>query len=132
MKKLRIKKIISRESGLTLLETAVALAILGTIAVTFLSGLSSTSKTRVVADEQVTGESLARAQMEWVKKANYVTDANTYAAAQLPADHSYVNYSANITAQPLQQPDTGIQKITITVSCANTVVYKLEDYKVNR
>lgn len=127
-----IKRRLLTESGLTLLETAVALAILGTIAVTFISGISSTSKSRVIADEQVTGESLAQAQLEWAKKASYVPGTSTYKAAPIPGTDGYVNYSANITAQSLQSPDTGIQKITVTVSRSNSVVYKLEGYKVNR
>ena len=64
-----------RESGITLIETVVALAILGAIAVIFLSGLATASKAAFIADEQATAESLAQSQMEWIKNASYVYSA---------------------------------------------------------
>jgi len=39
-----IKSCIRRESGITFMETAIALAILGVISVAFLNGLTTTSK----------------------------------------------------------------------------------------
>ena len=42
----------SGESGTALLETLVALALLGFIAVAFLSGLNTTSKASIIADER--------------------------------------------------------------------------------
>ena len=120
------------ESGMTFLETVVALAILGVIAVTFLNGLTTASKSTFIADEQTTAESLARSQMEWVKNADYLHDATTYPPAALPAGKDYVNYSVMITASPLHDPDDGIQKITVIVRHSNEGVIKLEGYKVDR
>ncbi|GAG72481.1 unnamed protein product, partial [marine sediment metagenome] len=67
-----------RERGTTLIETAVALAVLGAIAVTFLSGLATTTKVVGLTDEQTTAESLAQSQMEWVKNAGYSYNATGY------------------------------------------------------
>jgi len=120
------------ESGTTFLETVVALAILGAIAVTFLSGLTTTSKAAFIADEQATVESLARSQMEWVKNASYSYNATTYSPAPMPGGKDYLNYSMTIAAEPLHNPDDGIQKITVTVKHSGEVVTKLEGYKVNR
>lgn len=47
----RLTRFTRRESGMTLLETLVALAILGIIAVTFLSSVVNTSKVTFIADE---------------------------------------------------------------------------------
>lgn len=121
-----------RESGATLLETVVALAILGTIAVTFLSGLVTTSKAAFTTDEQATAESLAQSQMEWVKNASYSYNATAYSPAPIPTDKDYLDYSALITAAPLRNPDDGIQKITVTIKRSNREVSKLEDYKLDR
>ena len=121
-----------RESGVTLIEAVVALAVLGTIAVTFLSGLATTSKAVTLADEQTTAESLARSQMEWVKNVDYVYDATEYSPAPMPGGGDYVNYEAIITAEPLHASDDGIQKITVTVKHSNKEVIKLEGYKVDR
>ncbi len=121
-----------RESGVTLIETVVALAILGTIAVTFLSGLVTTSRAAFTADERATAESLAQSQMEWVKDTDYVYSATQYSPAPIPGGKDYINYSANITAAPLNIPDDGIQKITVTVRRSGEGVIILEGYKVDR
>ena len=121
-----------RESGITLIETVVALAILGVIAVTFLSGLATASKAAFIADEQATAESLAQSQMEWVKNADYVYSATEYSPAPIPGGKDYINYSAIIAAEPLHDPDDGIQKITVTVKRSDKGVINLEGYKVDR
>ncbi|MFH1381470.1 MAG: type II secretion system protein [Chloroflexota bacterium] len=52
---LRLSRIFRyRESGVTLLEMLIALAILGTVAVSFLSGVASSSRVAFVADEEAT------------------------------------------------------------------------------
>jgi len=121
-----------RERGTTLIETVVALAILGAIAVTFLSGLATTTKAVGLTDEQTTAESLAQSQMEWVKNASYSYNATAYSPVSIPGGKDYINYSAIITAEPLHDPDDGIQKITVTVKRSDKEVIKLEGYKVDR
>lgn len=118
-----------RESGMTLLETVVALAILGTIAVTFLSGVTTTSKAAFTVDERATAESLAQSQMEWVQNASYNTTG--YFPSTNTTSKDYINYSANITADLLSLLG-GIQKITVTVKHSDKQVFTLESYKVNR
>ena len=122
---------VHRESGATLLEVVVALAILGTIAVTFLSGLVTTSKAAFTADERTTAESLARSQMEWVKDASY-NATGYYSPGPIPSGKDYINYSANITAEPVNESEDGIQKITVTVKHSGEGVITLEGYKVQR
>ena len=127
-----LKKFTAGESGTTLIEAVVALAVLGTIGVTFLSGLATTSKAAFISDEQATAESLAQSQMEWVKNAGYSYNATGYTAAPVPAGKDYLNYTATIAAEPLHNPDDGIQRLTITVKRADETVTKLEGYKVDR
>ena len=119
--------LVCRESGATLMETVVALFVLGTIAVTFLSGLVTTSKASFSTDERATAQSLAQSQMEGVQNASY--NATGYLPAAIPDDENYTDYSANITAE---SGGVGIQKITITVSRSGEVVTTLEGYKVDR
>ena len=118
-----------RESGVTLLETVVALAILGTIAVVFLSGLVTSSRAALIADERATAESLARSQMEWAENTTYVPGATSYTPAPIPTGKDYIDYSANITAESL---DNDIQKIIVTVNRSGEQVFTLEGYKVDR
>lgn len=120
------------EQGTTLVETLVALALVGAIVVTFLSGLAATSKATIIVDEQATAESVARSQMEWVKKAAYVYDATAYSAASLPDGDEYIGYSVTVTAASLNTPDDGIQQITIEVQHFDKEVRRVEGYKVDR
>ena len=120
------------ERGFALVETVVALAIVGVVAVGFLSGLATSARATIVADEQTTAESLAQSQMEWVKHADYSYNATTYSPAAMPAGKDYINYSVLIAASPLHDPDDGIQKITVTVKHSDEGVIKLEGYKVDR
>ena len=127
----KFKNPVYPESGQTLVETAVALAIIGIIAVAFLSGLATTTKAAFIADEQATAEAIAQSQMEWVKKASYNKTATQYSPAPIPAGKDYINYSATIAAQ-LITSDNRVQKITVTVNRSGEQVFKLEGYKVNR
>lgn len=114
------------------METAVALAVLAAVGVTFLSGLASTSKAVVLADEQATAESIAWTQMEAVKQAAYVSGATTYGGEAIPINKDYLDYSVAITAQPLHNPDDGIQKIRVTVRRSGSAIMTIEGYKVDR
>jgi prepilin-type N-terminal cleavage/methylation domain-containing protein len=128
----RLKRWGEGEKGLTLIETLVAVSILGTISVSFLNGLTAATKSVYLADEHSTAVSLAQSQMEWVKNAGYIYDATTYAAAPLPDGKDYLNYTVVITAQRLHNSDDGIQKITVTVKHSDEGVVILEGYKVDR
>ena len=117
---------------MSFLETLIALAVLGIISVAFLSGLSTTSRAAVISDRRVTAESLARSQMEAVKQVPYVSGASQYTPTQIPSDESYTGFSVTITAEPLESPDDGVQKITVTVLRFGTDFYVLQGYKVDR
>ena len=127
-----ITRILRGQKGVSLVETVVALAILAAIGVTFLSGLATTSRAVALVDEQATAESIAWSQMETVKHTSYVPEASTYAASPIPADKDYLNYSVVITAQPLHNPDDGIQRIKVTVSRSGAGIVTVEGYKVDR
>jgi prepilin-type N-terminal cleavage/methylation domain-containing protein len=120
------------EGGVSLIEMLVALAILGSVAVAFLSGLATTSKVDVIDDEQATAESLARSQMEWLRDVDYVYEATEYPPATLPEDEDYINYSVTVAAEPLHDPDDGIQKIAVTVKRLDKEIVTLEDYKIDK
>jgi len=122
------------ESGIALLETLVALAILGIISVAFLSGLTTTSQAAIISDRRATAESLAQSQMESVKNAacDYVPEATQYTPTQIPDDVSYTGFSAAIVAEAIESPDDGVQKITVTITRFGEDIYVLQGYKVDR
>ncbi len=115
-----------REAGITLAETIVALGILATIAVVFLTGMISSTKAAVISDEKTTAESIAQSQMEYVQNA-------TYAAEYVPTTLIQGgDYSVTISVVSLNNPDNGIQQITVDVFKDGRQVYDLTGYKSNR
>ena len=124
------KKLKSSEAGVTLIETLVALALLGLITVAFLSGLATTAKATLIADERATAESLARSQIEYVKNQDYINyDAPEHEdyLTVTPLDSSY-----SIDPPTITSIDVGIQKITVTVTRGDKTVLTVDAYKVDR
>ena len=128
----RLSIFAGHESGVSLIEALVALAIIGTVAVIFLSGVATNSRVAFTVDERSTAESLAQSQMEWAKNVDYVFGATQYSPAPIPSGKDYIGYSATIAAEPLHDPEDGIQKITVTVKRSGEQVFTLESYKVQR
>ena len=121
----RLKQKIGSEHGISLIETVVALALLGIIAIAFLGGLGTASQTLMLTDERATAKTLAESVMEDVKSRDY---SATYDAATVPVE--YVGYTAEIDAEALH--DTSIQRIIVTIEHYSKEVLFLEGYKVNR
>jgi prepilin-type N-terminal cleavage/methylation domain-containing protein len=120
------------EKGFSLMEVALAMALLGVVAVAFLTALATGSRAIFIADERATAESLARTQMEYVRSQDYsgapwnytITSSERSTTDQpswwddappplLPAE--YDGFSAGITVEPLHALDDGIQIITLAI-----------------
>ncbi|MBM4433054.1 MAG: type II secretion system protein [Chloroflexi bacterium] len=135
-----IRRLLRDKSGVTLLETLVALAILSLVVVAFLSGLSTTSRATIISDEQATAESLAKSEIEHIKSQTYINFSvpghGEYQSVTAPASYSIAATVSPInatTGQPLPAgQDNGIQKITVTINRNGSPVLTIEDYKVNR
>jgi prepilin-type N-terminal cleavage/methylation domain-containing protein len=129
--RVRIKKIVMSEGGLTLIEVLIALAILGLVGGIFASGLTMTSKLIMTTQEMVTVDSLARDQMEDTKKQPYEDEATSYPVISIPTDLAGQGYSISVSAEPLNTPDDGIQKITVTITRNGESLFTFVDYKRN-
>ena len=124
-----------KEAGVSLLETIVAVALLGLVAVFFVNGLGTLSKSGLVLKEQALAEGAARSQMEYVKSQPYNSTAE-YSAVPVPS-----GYSANTTITPIDPAtgdalspgvDSGVQKITVTVSRGGNSLLTLSGYTIDR
>jgi type II secretory pathway pseudopilin PulG len=115
---------IKGEKGITLIETLVALVLLGLISASFLSGLATTSTARVTADVRASGKILAETIMENVKKQGYES------SYEFTIPDEYDGYTATINATA--ERNNNIQMITVTVHHGDKDVLTLESYKVSR
>lgn len=124
-------RLFKRESGLTLVEVLVALAVLGFISVAFLYGLATEGKATFTGQEQATAESLARSGVEYIKNIPYVAAPTTYDVAP------HLNVPSGWTipacvATPVHNSDDGMQAVIVTIKHGTKTVLSLTTYKVNR
>ena len=118
---------IQQQKGLGLVETLVAVAILGTAVAAFIAALSAGSIAVGAQDEEVVIQSLARSQLEYTKSYTYLSGIKSYPTIATPED-----YTLTATASSVPGTDANIQKITVSVSRDGQVLLTVSDYKVNR
>lgn len=118
---------LSEQRGLGLVETLVAVAILGTSVVAFVIALSVGSIAVGENDAEVIAQGLAQSQMEYTKSYAYDSGAVTYPLITAPED-----YGISVSVSSVPNTDADIQKITVIITRESEAVLQVEDYKVNR
>ena len=115
------------ETGITLVESLVAIAILGGGVLTLVLAMSGGALAVQENDQQVTAQGLARAQLEYTKSYPYDSGATTYPIVSAPD-----GYGITVVVAAVPGADSNIQKITASVARDGNVILTAEDYKVNR
>ena len=115
------------ERGIALVEAIVAVGILGGGVLTMVMSMSGGAMAVQENDQEVTAQSLARTQMEYIKDYAYDPDAATYPTVNAPADYGI---SVSVTAVP--NTNMNIKKVTANITREGSVVLSVQDYKVNR
>jgi Tfp pilus assembly protein PilV len=123
----RVKKRAQDQGGLGLVETLVAMAILGTSVVAFVVALSTGSIAVGEQGEEIVAQSLVRTQLEYTKSYPYDAEATTYPVVDSPD-----GYTISVAVASVPDTDADIQKITVTVFRESENIVTIEDYKVNR
>ena len=122
---------IKGEKGISLIETIVAVALLGIVSTVFLGSMGTAAKATIISDQRVTAEVLARTHIEYTKDYPY-----DYFATEYPVDPTldipYGWSMENPTVEALHGTDDGIQKVTITVQCHGRTMFSAFFYKVDR
>jgi type II secretory pathway pseudopilin PulG len=137
----RIKVWAQDEAGIGLVESLAAVAILGIAGTGFVLALSTGAIAVREGDQEATTQSLARAQLEYVKNYPYNPEATAYPRVDI-YDETYnpnpitlpEGYNISVVVSPIPQADgdTNIQKITVTISREGVELLTVEDYKVKR
>ncbi len=122
-----IKRIKIGQQGLGLVETLVAVAILGIAVVAFIVALSVGSTAVGGQNEATVAQGLAQSQLEYTKSQAYDPGAATYPAVVTPP-----GYNLTVAVASLPGTDADIQKVTVTVLRDGAGVLTASDYKVNR
>ncbi len=132
----------AHERGSTLIGQLVALAIIGIAFVILVGSLSTSSMGVRVIEDRVSGENLARQQMEMIKVAPYALNPTTtpYPTISTPVAQNYriavtITYWDGSAFVPTVT-DKGLQLIQVEVRSTRqgdqNRVFILEDYKGER
>lgn len=119
----RINNLFRGQKGISLVETLVALAILGFIGVSFLQALATTSMGADAYEERVTAQFLAQWQVEDITTSPYLEIGDYDEVSPLPA-----NYTISISTV---QQDVGKQEVTVQVFHHGEFVLEMTDLKVD-
>jgi type II secretory pathway pseudopilin PulG len=115
------------QKGLGLVETLVAVAILGTSVVAFVVALSAGSIAAGEQEKETIAQSLAQTQVEYTKNYPFNPGASTYPTIAKPA-----GYTISVGVSSVPGTDVNIQKITVTILRDSVNLLMVSDYKVNR
>ena len=114
-----------RQKGITLIETVIAIALLGIVGSVLMGGMTDIYRSLPVTNEQDIGKQLARSQIETVMKKPY---ALSYSPAPIPS--IYPDYTAEIDVTPYRLGN--IEKIVVTINKAGEPSAILEIIKTNK
>ena len=127
LKSIGVKMQLNSQKGIGLVETLIAVAILGTSVVAFIVALSVGSLTANEQNKETIAQGLAQTQMEYTKNYTYNPSATTYPVLAVPN-----TYSVTVGVTTVPGTDTNMQKITVTVLKDGVNILTVSDYKVNR
>jgi len=116
-----------QEKGLGIVDSLVAVAILGLAASSFVTALSTGSIAVHEEEVELIAQRLARNQLEYIKSYPYDPGASTYPTVDAPD-----GYSISVGVSSIPDTDDDIQKITVTISRDGQDILSVENYKVNR
>ena len=128
------------ESGLTIVETIAATALLGIITTSLLSGLALTARSNFSISRLSRAEAIVISQIDFIKASNYI-DYSIAGHDEYGLITVTPSYTIQLEVQPIDpdtgQPlspeqDSGIQLLTVTVAHLGENITSLEGYKVNR
>jgi type II secretory pathway pseudopilin PulG len=129
-----LKKIILRlgsQRGIGLVESLVAIAILGVGVTAFVTDLSAGSMAVNVQNENTLAQGLAQTQMEVIKAAPYDNTGRSYLPVEAPENYT-IEIAAGYPAGEKGSMQESLQQVSVTIKHNADSVLTLEGYKVKR
>lgn len=134
---------LKNEQGISLIEVLVALAIIGIVAVGFLSAMTTSSRAAVKADQMDTARSLAQSVMEYIKVQKFASTYTLPSTIFVEDSNEFLDYPGytvgavhtdawRIVPSTPASRDSLIQTITVNISFNGKVITTLEDCKTKR
>jgi len=128
----------SSETGHSLVEELVALAIVSVALVIIIAALSTGTMGVRTTNDRVTAENLARSQLELIKDAAYSANPTV---TPYPTISPMQGYTVTVGIEYWTAPDgpftssvrdDGLQKVIVSVSGGKGALFQVEGYKVDR
>ena len=124
----RYRFTMGKQAGFGLVESLLAVAILGSTVFMLLGGLSTGAISVGILQEDIVAENLGRTQLEYTKSLPFYDAPFSYQSVESVPE----GYSVTTEATPISSRDANIQRLIITVYRGDKSVYILEGFKVNR
>jgi len=124
---------VKRSRGFSLVETAVAVALLGVIIVSVLSGFSAATLSGYRHQQLTTLDILARSDAEYIKSQAYIVKPATYtnlAAAGYGFAYTVLYYNPSTGTFATSNTENGLQELQLTVTGPNSANEALYFMKV--
>lgn len=117
-----------KQAGFGLVESLLAVAILGSTVFMLLNGLSTGVISVGILQEDIVAENLGRTQLEYTKSLPFNAAPFSYDSVETIPE----GYSVTADAVAVTERNANIQRLTITVYRGIEAVCVLEGFKVNR
>ena len=113
--------------GSMLLESVIAVGILGTVLSTSIHVLATGSRAIGTVQALTTAQGIARSQFEYTKSNSYCAPPCNYATIDVP-----VPYTVTAEAQIYSETDTNLEYVVVTVYKNGKSLTQIKEIRVNR
>ncbi len=130
---MRLRVFVRSQKGFSLLETVIAIGVLGIIAPALVFALATGVNVLSMTDLRETARDLAQSQMESVQRQPYDPNLGNdppYALVERPAGFEVVMTATRIDQGGGTTNDTGIQHIEILIMRGDKTIFVLDGQKV--